>query len=78
MKNDKHSGAHVGDFVARVPTGRPDVNTATGQPGDHGFAILVPATLLDGKPHSVHVYTLEPKDGPKPRPEPPFGFTFGH
>jgi len=72
---DANTGTHVGDFVADVP--RPDVNTATGLPGDHGFEIPVPASLLDGQPHTLHVYAQDSRGmaTPEPLPESPFPFT---
>jgi hypothetical protein len=37
---------------------RPDVNTGTGYPGNHGFEVTIPADLLDGSTHTVYAYGI--------------------
>ena len=50
------SGQIVGAVTASGP--RPDVNQATGLPGDHGFSFSIPARLQDGKAHSWFVHAI--------------------
>ncbi|MDP1624943.1 MAG: peptidoglycan-binding domain-containing protein [bacterium] len=50
------SGTFIGSAVANVP--RPDVNTALGIPGDHGFIFDTPNSLKDGGTHQIYAYGI--------------------
>ena len=50
-------GVSIGQFMADIP--RPDVNAATGLPGDHGYSVPLPAWLDDGQPHDIYVYGVD-------------------
>lgn len=47
----------AGQVIANIP--RPDVNAATGLPGDHGFSFLIPAQYYDGQPHQIWAYGID-------------------
>jgi hypothetical protein len=53
------SGALLSTVSANQP--RADVNQATGQPGDHGFAFAIPDAARDGKDHQLFAYAVGPK-----------------
>ncbi|MGH9898445.1 MAG: NBR1-Ig-like domain-containing protein, partial [Pyrinomonadaceae bacterium] len=38
---------------------RPDVNQATGYPGDHGYSVSIPLQYRDGRSHSVYAYGID-------------------
>ena len=68
-------GRIVGDLVAN--SSRPDVNRATGHPGDHGFEFTLPAALRDGRPHTLYAYAID-SAGRGPNPQlPGSGMRFG-
>ncbi|MBP9686390.1 MAG: hypothetical protein KBD66_01155 [Candidatus Doudnabacteria bacterium] len=50
------SGSFVGRYLANQP--RPDVNSAFGLTGDHGFVIETPDVFKDGQQHQVYVYAI--------------------
>ncbi len=54
------SGEPLGEVVADVP--RPDVTTATGYSGDHGFRFDLPESLRDGAPHDIYGYGIDSRD----------------
>ena len=56
--NPAGSGTLIGGYQADIP--RADVNSATGYPGNHGFAITFDASsgLKDGKQHVLYVYAI--------------------
>jgi hypothetical protein len=41
---------------------RPDVNSATGYSGDHGFQFFVPPAYRDGLSHKAYVYAIDRND----------------
>lgn len=47
----------MGTAFANIP--RPDVNTGTGYPGDHGFNFSIPDQFRDGTTHSVYAYGID-------------------
>lgn len=49
-------GIFVGSF--RADQSRPDVNTALGVTGNHGFNIPTPEVFKDGKSHTIYVYAI--------------------
>jgi hypothetical protein len=50
-------GRLIGTTKAGAP--RPDVNQATGYPGDHGFVYLLPPVTRDGAAHTYYVYGID-------------------
>jgi hypothetical protein len=50
-------GTLVGSGLANQPRG--DVNSLFGITGDHGFNFAVPASLCDGRAHSIFVYGID-------------------
>jgi hypothetical protein len=56
--NTPATGSAALTIQANVP--RPDVNQATGVPGNHGFAFFLPDYLMDGKSHVIHAYGIGP------------------
>ena len=53
------SGTYVG---AQLTTAfRPDVNSAFGISGSHGFDFKLPVAYRDGKPHTLFVYGIDPR-----------------
>jgi hypothetical protein len=50
-------GAWLGSYPTNVS--RPDVNTAYGITGTHGFSITTPVGLKDGANHSIYVYGVD-------------------
>ena len=50
-------GEFVGGVGADLP--RPDVNEATGYPGNYGFKFQLPAQFLDGSRHALWAYALD-------------------
>lgn len=51
----------VGSFKA--DQSRPDVNTALGVTGNHGFSIATPQAVRDGGTHKIYVYAINPVSG---------------
>jgi YD repeat-containing protein len=51
------TGTYVGETVADKP--RPDVNTNTGYPGNHGFEFSIPSQYLDGQDHTIYAYGID-------------------
>jgi Trypsin-like peptidase domain len=49
--------------IATASVARPDVNTATGYPGNYGFSVALPAATHDGHTHSLYAYALDAQDG---------------
>lgn len=45
--------------TAQLP--RPDVNSAYGINGDHGFELTLPSSYRDGKQHTLYVYGIDPR-----------------
>ncbi len=65
-------GTLIGAVVADRP--RPDVNSATGLPGNHGFAYPIP-TQFHNQPHRLYLYAIDSWGGPNPLlPGSPRGF----
>lgn len=50
------AGSFVGRYLANQP--RPDVNSAFGITGNHGFVITTPDVFKDGQQHQVYVYAI--------------------
>jgi hypothetical protein len=50
-------GRLIGVTKAAAP--RPDVNQATGYPGDHGFVYFLPPVTRDGTAHTYYVYGID-------------------
>jgi hypothetical protein len=50
-------GTYVGQTLANIP--RPDVNTVTGYPGDHGFSYFIPDQYRDGLNHTIYAYGID-------------------
>ena len=42
---------------------RPDVNTATGFAGNHGFSFAVPRQYYDGQNHTLYIYAIDTRTG---------------
>jgi hypothetical protein len=55
------AGGFAGITTANLA--RPDVNAATGFPGDHGFSFALPARYRDGQPHTVFVHGIDVTGG---------------
>jgi (2Fe-2S) ferredoxin len=55
------TGAFVGEVRTYIP--RPDVNTATGYQGNHGFSFPIPRTYYDGQVHNLRAYALDNTTG---------------
>ena len=51
------TGTYIGQVVAN--TARPDVNSVTGYPGDHGFGYQIPIQYLNGQTHSLYAYGID-------------------
>lgn len=51
------SGTLIG--VTKASTSRPDVNTAFGISGNHGFVFSIPTQYRDGKMHKLYVYGID-------------------
>ncbi|MGC2237752.1 MAG: FG-GAP-like repeat-containing protein [Pyrinomonadaceae bacterium] len=51
------TGTFVGQAIANIP--RPDVNTNTGYPGDHGFSFPIPPQYFNGVNHTIYAYGLD-------------------
>ena len=51
-----------GQFLGQVETLvlRPDVNSALGISGTHGFSYAIPLSLWDGQPHTIYAYATSP------------------
>ncbi|MDQ3799835.1 MAG: hypothetical protein M3384_10310 [Acidobacteriota bacterium] len=55
---DGQTSAHyAGQTVADIP--RPDVNTNTGYPGDHGFKFSIPPRYRDNQQHTIYAYGID-------------------
>ena len=54
--NDAGHGTYIGQTNANKP--RPDVNSATGYSGDHGFEFTIPNQYLDGRQHTLYAYGI--------------------
>jgi hypothetical protein len=50
-------GTYVGQVLANIP--RPDVNTSTGLPGDHGFKFAIPDQYRDGNTHTIYAHGID-------------------
>ena len=61
VKVYKEGNVLVGTYLANGP--RPDVNTALGITGNHGFVIPTPSSLKDGVAHTLNVYAVDPTNG---------------
>ena len=57
----KEGNVSVGTYLADAS--RPDVNTAFGITGNHGFAIPTPASLKNGVTHTLNVYAIDSAGG---------------
>ncbi|MEP6849477.1 MAG: FG-GAP-like repeat-containing protein [Acidobacteriota bacterium] len=57
-------GTFVGETAANLP--RPDVNTTTGFPGDHGYEFQLPQQYADGKPHKIYAHGIDVAGGNGP------------
>jgi hypothetical protein len=55
------SGFWAGSVTANIP--RPDVNTGTGYPGDHGFRFTIPVEFRDGKTHTLYAHAIDVTGG---------------
>ncbi len=51
------SGSLLGNVTAKQP--RPDVNQATGLPGDHGYGFALPSSVYDGLVHTLYAYGVD-------------------
>ncbi len=51
------SGSLLGNVTAKQP--RPDVNQATGLPGDHGYSFALPSSVHDGLVHTLYAYGVD-------------------
>jgi len=51
------TGTFIGSIVADVP--RPDVNQATGYPGNHGYSFSIPNQYRDGTQHTLYAYGID-------------------
>lgn len=58
------SGTFVGEIIANIP--RPDVNSQTGLPGNHGFEFAIPSSYFDGNNHTLYAYGLDTAGGTNP------------
>jgi hypothetical protein len=56
------SGIYIDQTLANIP--RPDVNTVTGYPGDHGFSYFIPDQYRDGLTHTIYAYGIDITGGP--------------
>ncbi len=56
---DGRSGTGAPGFSILANTSRPDVNSAYGIAGSHGFSIPIPAQYKDGYPHTMYVYGID-------------------
>lgn len=73
---DGDLGAGIAVPVAPANQPRPDVNAATGYPGDHGFRVGLPTSVRDGRSHMVYAYALDAQGGTPVRlPGSPMSFT---
>lgn len=50
-------GTYIGETVANLP--RPDVNQATGYPGNHGYSFSIPAQYRDGVQRTLYAYGID-------------------
>jgi hypothetical protein len=57
-------GTFLGQVTTYIP--RPDVNTATGYAGNHGFSFTIPRQYYDGAVHSLRAYALDNAGGQNP------------
>lgn len=59
-------GAGPGKLITSVTAdgSRPDVNSAYGISGNHGFTINTPSNLKDGKSHSIYAYGIDSSGDP--------------
>ena len=60
LDGPKGSGQFLGSYLADTP--RPDVNEATGLPGDHGYKVSLPAWLADGEVHLLYAYAIDSRN----------------
>jgi hypothetical protein len=58
------TGLFIGEVRTYIP--RPDVNTATGFAGNHGFAFTIPRQYYDGQVHNLRAYALDNAGGQNP------------
>lgn len=58
------TGTIVGSATANIP--RPDVNTQTGHPGNHGYEFPIPSTYFDGANHTIYAYGIDTTGGTNP------------
>jgi endonuclease/exonuclease/phosphatase (EEP) superfamily protein YafD len=56
------TGTYLGSFPANQP--RPDVNQATGYPGNHGYTYQIPAQYADGRTHAIYAYGIDLSNNP--------------
>lgn len=56
VDGDFRTGKWVGRTVANTP--RPDVNTAVGISGNHGFSFQIPNLYKDGKSRTYYIYGI--------------------
>jgi hypothetical protein len=57
-------GAFAGQVTTYIP--RPDVNTATGYAGNHGFSFAIPRQYYDGVVHTLRAYAIDNGGGTNP------------
>ena len=58
------TGEFMGATTANVP--RPDVNNATGYPGNHGYAYAIPDKYRNGIQHTIYAYAIDSAGGTNP------------
>ena len=58
------SGEYMGATTANQP--RPDVNNATGYPGNHGFDYSISDKYRNGIQHSIYAYAIDSAGGANP------------
>lgn len=59
---DKPAGPGGVALIYNTDFDRPDIRTAYGQKGVHGFNIPIPSTYKDGKAHVAYVYAIDGTD----------------
>ena len=55
--NTQGSGTFLSAVTANIY--RPDVNTSTGYPGNHGYEYTIPAQYCDGLSHTIYAYGID-------------------